>query len=253
MRVALRKSRDPITEMRWPTGERTFARNESSPGIPALAAFDQALIKIPLGRARRPGASCRDSFRFDLSVSLHHSLRDRARLADALRPKKHLRRALQVDCVQTCFLYGIADDVGSMPLHHQREILAHCPGRSFTVFVIRPVKPWTHRHSLAELDRMLMDRHNSLPGGDQRNRHRRVTVNHGAGLRTLSVQRGKEKDFCWRIPASGNLFSIKIVLEDFVFRKIRIEGWAHRHDEKTIASRRAAADVSPHIRQFPAK
>src|SRR5262245_45599537 len=48
-------------------------------------------------------------------------------------------------------------------------------------------------------------------------------------------------------------FAVKIVFQDLILRQIGIEGGPHGHDEKAIAARRAAAYMSPHIRQLPAQ
>src|SRR5262245_56481099 len=176
-----------------------FPRPETSPCIPALAALDQSLVKIPLRRPRRPRATRRNPFRFDLLVFFHYCIGNRAGSADALRPEEHLGGALKMNRIQACLLNRIADDVCAVSLHHQGQMIAHRLGRAFAVFIISTVEPRAHRNSLAELDGMLMDRHDLLAGCDQRNRHRWMAVNDRARLRTFPRQRGEEKYLGGRI------------------------------------------------------
>src|ERR1700752_1366158 len=126
-----------------------------SPGIPAFTAFDQPFVKIPFRGARRPRTSCRHSLRLDLLIFLYHGPGNRTRFADALCPQEDLCRALKMDRIQARFLHRIPYDVGPVSFHHQRETLSHGLGRSLAVFMIGAVEPWAHRHSFAELDRML--------------------------------------------------------------------------------------------------
>src|SRR5262245_41675909 len=230
-----------------------FPRPETSPCTPALAALDQSLVKIPLRRKRRPGATLGDPFRFDLLVFFHYCIGNRAGSADALRPEEHLGGALEMNRIQARLLNRIADDVGAVSPHHQGEMLAHRLGCPFAVFIIGTVKPRAHRDSLAELDGMLMDRHDLLPRCDQRNRHRWMAGNDRDRLRTFRKQRRKEKYLGGWFAPTWNFFAVKIVFQDLILRQIGIEGGPHGHDEKAIAARRAAAYMSPHIRQLPAQ